>query len=97
MPHPQYSGKKDQNSIKVNKSATPFFTFTAYVSHHTQTSKWTKLLTLKITIFGLKMMVKSGLERIILKFHSPFRVAAAQCKKICPEWLNWPGWLAGIF
>jgi hypothetical protein len=43
------------------------------------------------------MMVKSGLERIILKFHSPFRVAAAQCKKICPEWLNWPGWLAGIF
>jgi hypothetical protein len=25
-----------------------------------------------------------------------FRVAAAQCKKICPEWLNWPGRLAGI-
>ena len=22
-------------------------------------------------------------------------VAAAQCKQICPEWLNWPGRLAG--
>ena len=41
-------------------------------------------------IFGLKMMVKSGLEQIILKFHDG-RVAAAQCKKICPERLNWPG------
>ena len=25
-----------------------------------------------------------------------FRVAAAQCKKICPERLNWPGRLASI-
>ena len=25
-----------------------------------------------------------------------FRVAAAQCKQICPERLNWPGRLAGI-
>ena len=24
-----------------------------------------------------------------------FRVAAAQCRRICPEWLNWPGWLVG--
>ena len=48
-----------------------------------------------MTIFGLKMMVESGLEKIILKFH-PFRVAAAQCRKFCPEMLNWPGCLAGI-
>jgi hypothetical protein len=41
-------------------------------------------------------MVKSGLEKIILKFHVPLRVAAAQCKDICPERLNWPGRLAGI-
>jgi len=27
---------------------------------------------------------------------SPFRVAAAQCKKNGPERLNWPGRLAGI-
>ena len=27
----------------------------------------------------------------------PFRVAAAQCKKICPERLNWPGRLAEPF
>ena len=26
-----------------------------------------------MTIFGLKMMVKSGLEKIILKFHMPFQ------------------------
>jgi len=31
-----------------------------------------------------------------LKFHKPFKVATAQCKKICPERLNWPGRLAGI-
>ena len=37
-----------------------------------------------MTIFGLKMMMKSGL------------VAAAQYKKIGPERLNWPGRLAGI-
>ena len=49
-----------------------------------------------MTIFGLKVMVKSGLEKIILKFHVPLRVAATQCRKICPEGLNWPGWLAGI-
>ena len=42
------------------------------------------------TIFGLKMMVKSGLEKMA------FRVAAAQCKKICPGRLSWPGRLAGI-
>ena len=27
---------------------------------------------------------------------SPFRVAAAQGKKNCPERMNWPGWIAGI-
>ena len=32
----------------------------------------------------------------ILKLPSPFRVTTAQCKKICPERLNWPGRLAGI-
>jgi hypothetical protein len=27
-------------------------------------NKWTKILTLEITIFGLKMTLKSGLEKI---------------------------------
>ena len=49
----------------------------------------------KITIFGLKMMVKSGLEKIFQNSTMAFRVAAAQCKKICPERLNWPGRLVG--
>jgi hypothetical protein len=51
-----------------------------------------------MTLFGLKGMVKSGLEKFILKFHLhlSFRVAADQCRQICPEGLNWPSWLAGI-
>ena len=40
----------------------------------------------KIDIFDFKMTVKSGLEFFIL---SPFRVAAAQSKKICLERLKW--------
>jgi hypothetical protein len=54
---------------------------------------WTKISSLEIDIFDLKMMVKSGLDFFIL---SPFRAAAAQCKKICPERLNWPGRLAVV-
>ena len=42
------------------------------------------------TIFGLKMMMKSGLEKIILKFHDGLQSCC------CPERLNWPGRLAGI-
>ena len=42
----------------------------------------TKILSLEMTIFGLKMMMKSGLEKI------------QSC--CCPEGLNWPGGLAGI-
>jgi hypothetical protein len=59
-------------------------------------NKWTKLLTLEITIFGLKMMVKSGLEKIIFKFHEPLQSCCCPGQKICPERLNWPVWLAGI-
>ena len=33
----------------------------------------TKILSLEMTIFGLKMMVKSGLEKNILKFHVPLQ------------------------
>ena len=47
------------------------------------------MISLEMTIFGLKVMVKSGLEKIIFKFHVPLQ-------SCCPEGLNWPGWLAGI-
>jgi hypothetical protein len=33
----------------------------------------TKILSLETTIFGLKMMVKSGLEKIIFKLHLPLQ------------------------
>jgi hypothetical protein len=42
------------------------------------------------------MRVKSGQGKIILNSSCPFKVTATQCKKICPERLNWPGKLAGI-
>ena len=38
-----------------------------------------------MTIFGIKMMVKSGLEKIFWNSTSPFSVAAAQCKKNLPR------------
>ena len=43
-------------------------------------------------------MLKNDDEKWSRIFYStsPFRVAAAQLKKICPERLNWPGRLAGI-
>ena len=44
---------------------------------------WTKISSLKI---DLKMMVKSGLEFLILKLIKPFRVAAAQ-----KDWIGLAG------
>ena len=49
-----------------------------------------------MTIFALKVIVKSGLEKIILKFHMPFQSCCCPVQKICPEGLNWPSWLADI-
>ena len=54
-------------------------------------NKWTKILGLEMTIFGLKVMVKSGLEENILKFNVPLQSCC------CQKGLKWPGWLAGIF
>ena len=42
------------------------------------------------------MMVKSGLEFLFWNSPIPFRVAAAQRKKIYPERLNWHGRLAEV-
>ena len=51
---------------------------------------------LKSRVLKLPFLMNCGLDFFILKFtQSPFRVAAAQCKKIYPERLNWPARLAG--
>ena len=44
-------------------------------THTTQNgqNKWTNILTLEITTFGLKMVVKSGLEFSILKLNEPLQ------------------------
>ena len=57
---------------------------------------WTKISRLEITIFVIKMMVKSCLGFLFWNSPSPFRVAATQWKKICPLRLNWLGRLASI-
>ena len=50
-----------------------------------------------MTIFDLKNDGEKWSIFFYFEIHrAPFRVAAAQCKKICPERLNWPGRLAGI-
>jgi hypothetical protein len=46
-----------------------------------------------MTIFGLQMMVKSGLEKTILKFHVPFQVCCCPMQKNLPRKVNR---LAGI-
>ena len=50
----------------------------------------------KITFFGTEMMVKSGLQKIIVKFHDGLQSFCCPVQKICPERQNWPGKLAGI-
>ena len=51
---------------------------------------------LKSRHFLLKNNGKKWSSTLFWNSLSPFRVAAAQCKKICPLRLNWPGRLAGI-
>ena len=44
-----------------------------------------KILRRFDTIFGLKMMVKSGLEKIILKFHDGLQSCCCQVQKHRPR------------
>ena len=60
--------------------------------------EWNQLLTLEMTIFGTKMMVKIGLE-----LFSYFEIEGAltellpsSAKRIGPERLNWPDRIAVI-
>ena len=50
-------------------------------------NKWTKILTLEITIFGLKMMVKSGLEKNILKLHEALQSCQAELALLVSKYL----------
>ena len=54
-----------------------------YTLHTSQESlyKWTKILSLEIDIFGLKMMMKSGLEFFILKFTEPLQSCCCPVQK----------------
>ena len=59
------------------------------------------LKSLEITIFGLKMMLKSGLEFFVLKSYMSLQSCCYPVQKYLLRkaelaWLNWPGSLAGI-
>ena len=47
-------------------------------------------------IFGLKMMMKSGLELFYFEILLAPSELLLPSAKVCPERLNWPGRLAGI-
>ena len=56
---------------------------TVNFQHTSQNSfnKWTKISSLEIDIFDLKMMVKSGLEFFILKFTKPLQSCCCPVQK----------------
>ena len=50
-----------------------------------------------MTIFGLKVMVKSGLEKNDFEIpRAPSESLLPSAEKSTQKGLNWPGWLAGI-
>jgi hypothetical protein len=46
---------------------------------------WTKILSLKIDIFGLKIKMKSSLENFILKFTEPLLSCCCRVQKNLPK------------
>ena len=51
--------------------------------------KWTKISSHEIDIFGLKVVVKSGLGKIILNFTEPLQSCCCPVQKILPRNLAW--------
>jgi hypothetical protein len=47
-----------------------------------------------MTSFGLKMMVKSGLEKIILKFHEPLQRYLLTSQANSAFWADFLHWVA---
>ena len=84
--------------LSVHRSGTKssLFYYSLFTPARTLFKSGIKCWVLKLPFFYLKMMLKSDLDFLFWNSPSPFRVAAAQCKIICPEWPNWPGSLAGI-
>ena len=58
-----------------------------YTYHTTQNcqNKWTKISGLETNIFGLKMMVRSGLEFFISKFYQPLQSCCCPVQKKLPR------------
>ena len=62
-----------------------------WVDKQSELFRFWNLLTL-----GLAWLSSYITTFLFVKIDSPFRVAAAQCKNICPDWPNWLGSLAAI-
>ena len=67
-------------SLKTFQLGVPIYN--SFIHHTSQNSfnKWTKISSLEINIFDLKMMVKSGLEFFILKFYQPLQRYLLTCQ-----------------
>ena len=69
-----------KHSFTINLVSIPMHPVIPHTTQNGQT-KQSKMLTLETTIFGLKMLVKSGLEKIILKFHEPLQSRCCPVQK----------------
>ena len=63
--------------ISVSKPCV--FKLAAHTTQNSQ-NKWTKISGLETNIFGLKIMVKSGVEFLILKFYQPLQRYLLTCQ-----------------
>ena len=86
--------------VRMYMNATQFvdyiFIWIMFYTSQNSFNKWHKISSREIGIFGLKVIVKSGLEFFIWKFTEPLQSCCCPVQKICPVGLNWPGRLAGI-
>ena len=74
----------DKNKNVFSEIAYLIVKFEETMHKHTSQNsfnKWTKISSLEITIFDLKMKVKSGLEFFILKFTKPLQSCCCPVQK----------------
>ena len=82
-------------NLKMGKKYYDFFLFNSLHDLVLLTScKWTKISVLRITIFVIKIMMKSGLEIFILKSNEPLPICCCPMQTNLPDRLNWLSQLA---
>ena len=67
------TARKKYATLKEQDPDGPVIIFFLYHTTQNSQNKWMKISGLETNIFGLKMMMKSGLENFILKFYQPLQ------------------------